>query len=481
MSSSAKDGKGGFGAGNRPSESPDSGDDGEFRTVATAAPEFGDAPSPLGDRPKAQIDPPRLFPPPAPAYPRPMPKPGGPVASTPVRRSAVPLPSNASRAPAAAVPKVNESEDPDSGRQHTQLLDTTSSGQQKIVKQPPAAFKSTAQSLGADPPPPPSAFRETAPSAGVIRPNKPASSSSAVASKVTPPAQSTGSVKVVPRGSGAKDTLPRLYEDEAGLDDAATQLADLSGPVVAQPPQRNEAETLAVDRGDLLVRPQEIKIEEVGRRPEPAPLFGGAAAQAVATGRASNEDEETKAVPREELMRDPSLGKAPSPAAQEQDRTLALPSPVEAGGGRVPNFAAFAATVQTDKELPFADPYAQPPQEHSYAQAPQQHPHAQQPAALMQQQPFGAQMPHAPPPPHWGQQLPPTQLGAQPMASMQPQQPSPFGNQPFGNAPVERPQQRAPGKPAPMISTQMILLVAVGAVCLAIFGIGIYLFVTTKF
>ena len=361
------------------------------------------------------------------------------------------------------MPRVNESEDPDSSKQHTQLLDTTSSGQQKIIKQPPNPFKQTAQSVGAEPPPPPSAFRETAPSAGVIRPNKPATSSG-VAAKVQPPAQSTGSVKVVP-----KDALPRLYEEEAGLDDAATQLADLGAPAAAEaaavrPPMRSEAETLAVDRGDLLLRPKEIKVEE------------------VATGRASGEDEETKAVPREELMRDPSaaLGKSPPPPAQEHDRTLALPSPVDAGGGRVPNFSAFASTVQTENDPSYAgpDPYAHPPAHDPYA-------HAQHaPAPMMQpQQPFGAASgptPHAPPPPHWGQQLPPTQLGAQPMASMQPQ-PSAFGNPAFGNAPNPPAQLKAPAKQAPMVSTQMILLVAVGAVCLAIFGIGIYLFVTTKF
>jgi hypothetical protein len=72
-----------------------------------------------------------------------------------------------------------------------------------------------------------------------------------------------------------------------------------------------------------------------------------------------------------------------------------------------------------------------------------------------------------------------------PASYPQPQQPQPHHGQGGPNAPapwITQPTPPPTGMSGPSRFTpQIILLVAVGAVCLAIFVIGIVLFVTTKF
>lgn len=96
-----------------------------------------------------------------------------------------------------------------------------------------------------------------------------------------------------------------------------------------------------------------------------------------------------------------------------------------------------------------------------------------------QQQVYGGPNPQqatAPGPPSQGQFA--MQQGQQGMQAMQPMQPQP------GQQPMWMPQPSGPPAGVGGLSRftpQVILLVAVGAVCLAIFIIGIVLFVTTKF
>ena len=69
-----------------------------------------------------------------------------------------------------------------------------------------------------------------------------------------------------------------------------------------------------------------------------------------------------------------------------------------------------------------------------------------------------------------------------PQQSMQPMQQPQQMWQPPQQQPQMWPPQQAQQRPAAFkITPQIIALIAVGAVCLAIFIVGLYLFFTTKF
>ena len=229
----------------------------------------------------------------------------------------------------------------------------------------------------------------------------------------------------------------------------------------------------------------------------------------------SDAEETTRAVSRDELIRHQDASFVVGDDAMGDEATLAVaPGQVDLGLGASGMAAALAESIKRESQpnLPAAPAFPGPP--HAFQNsAPMQHqpqtwgeppPWSQpQPMSGMQQQGYDPMLPGGPPPSNPGMQAyPPSgqhpsmqQQGPQgyPMQGGMPgyglnpnspnaataQQPRPAGMM-QGQPPWM--MQGPPGAASPTKFTpQVILLVAVGAVCLAIFIIGIVLFVTTKF
>jgi hypothetical protein len=198
--------------------------------------------------------------------------------------------------------------------------------------------------------------------------------------------------------------------------------------------------------------------------------------------------DETKAVPREELLRPQVARVAISANASGDDATLA----VAPGSNEAANIGASIGEVLQHAPPPdgggFPSVQGFPPPSFGGPMQPQ---HVPSPSYMgpgpgqqgMSQGPMG--MPpqpqpwsssHMPAAPHGqGGMMPP--YGGGPMM----QQP-PFGGNPRSQVPTNwAPLQVPAGQKPSKISGQMILLFVVGFVCLAIFVTGIVLFMTTKF
>lgn len=255
---------------------------------------------------------------------------------------------------------------------------------------------------------------------------------------------------------GASAAARAAVRPAAGRPSSAAQDA----VTVARSRFDKEAPTLALDRGDIALG----GIPNLGDR--------------------SDEDESTRAVPREELLRgsgqDAQL--VVGDDAQGDDATLAVaPGTDEASLKRR---AAFAETLTS--EVAFPPPAAAFP---SMAGRPTPSGTMQSTQALGPAAP-SAPMPAAPWDPNqgsWGPGMAPPmpQPHAAPLSGQMPvaPMPNPHGGMMPNAYPNPAPWGPMPGPPAKAfpLSGQMILLIVIGVVCIGIFVTGIVLFVTTKF
>jgi hypothetical protein len=192
------------------------------------------------------------------------------------------------------------------------------------------------------------------------------------------------------------------------------------------------------------------------------------------------QEETTRAVSREELFRSQDAHVIVGDDAIGDEATLAV---APGDNDSLGIGAALKQTLESKKD----EPPAFPPPPGQFA-----------PPPISNQQPFSPLQPNIGPPPMQQQQPPPSWQGnAHPISApypMQQQQPM-SGQYPMGGMmPMNAQTQHAPMQQPPMwqqpqgaqgpgfkITPQIIALVAVGAVCLAIFIVGLYLFFTTKF
>jgi hypothetical protein len=246
--------------------------------------------------------------------------------------------------------------------------------------------------------------------------------------------------------------------------------------------------------------------------PVPKPPAHRADVFAPLNGPVDPEDESTRAVPRDELLRAHDAKLIVGDDAVGDEATLAVPpEKLESALGGVPKATgdsplgvALAATLAGAVDGPSLPAFPPPPAAATAAYpqpapppggpfgAPMQQPPMQQPP--MQQPPM--QQPPMQQPPAWPDS---GNFGAAPASNPNPMQATAPHQNPSGpyalgphQAPIARPgvvptnpalNAPWPAPPsAPVDSrarTQLILLVVVGVVCVSIFGIGIYLFVST--
>jgi hypothetical protein len=264
-----------------------------------------------------------------------------------------------------------------------------------------------------------------------------------------------------------EDPLPDDGPTMTGVEGMINAFADVSTPAVATP-----VRDIAAMRGDRRGRPGSSPLATTTGAPSERGMDARFDKEAVtmAADRSSaralpglddfaeetGEDESTRAVPREELMR--VQGGAPVSTRDAQlvvgddavgeDATLAVAPGMNAANPRL-RPATFSQSPMGGPTEP-ADfrPYPSP------GAFPAAHPHAGAPTWDPAQRPW----------------TPPMQGG--PMMH-----PQPYGAQP---APWSQGQPQA-APPRPGMSGQTILLIVVGVVCVTVFLTGIVLFLTTRF
>jgi hypothetical protein len=244
----------------------------------------------------------------------------------------------------------------------------------------------------------------------------------------------------------------------AGVEGMIKGFADVSTPAIP-----TSVKDLAVSRGvPSTARSLSSPLATTagapsGRRSEPLPTF-------VASPDSGQEDESTRAVPRDELVRTPEAPPSNRDAqlvvaddAEGEDATLAVsPGMNAAHRAAPPRFSQGPMGGPTEPAdfrphpspgaMPAGHPVSSP---HTPTWDPRQQgwspPGPMQAAPMMLHAPPGQAVPYAPRPPHW--------------TPAQPQAPAPRAG----------------------LSGQMIVLIVAGVICVTIFLTGIILFVTTNF
>lgn len=444
-----------------------------------------------------------------------------------------------------AVPQLGSAKPPSGPIVPTPLGGLTPSGQPRTTGAAPVSSRRRPQTVIGLAPPPPGAPRPAAPAApsrpplpsavaGAPRPSAPpaAPAQSAVpafpplAPSPRPPASAAKAPPFDNDAAGAKDDGPTmmgsteqslaLFGLDAGAADAARAAVASPGPRPAPLPGRSPLASTAFSGGS-------------GGPPPLPPSSRGGAGPAFARDErppGSNplpqpiermeEEESTRAVPREELLRGQDAHVVVGDDAVGEDATLAVsPGDNEANSKHL---AALAQTMAQDPDGAFPPPPGVFPPPHAgagYSPAPNM---MGPPPGVMngpgqgwgepQQQPWSPGGPQSAPMPsmHGAPHDRPTSNPHMPVSSPHPMSypgPAQMGMGPGpgyppmgmpmqGPAPGPYPGQLGPAMqgqapwPAPSgkrfkLSGQIILLGIVGVICLAIFITGLVLFATTKF
>ncbi|MDF2694048.1 MAG: putative Fe-S oxidoreductase [Labilithrix sp.] len=301
------------------------------------------------------------------------------------------------------------------------------------------------------------------------------------------PTGSGGSKEDAPTMMGATEQSLAMFDLDAGAADAAR--AAVSSPGRPPPPSGRGA------------------MANVAFTPGPPPLPAADEIPKLSDPIDGTDEESTRAVPREELLRAQDAHVVVGADAGGDDATLAVgPGDNEANSKHL---AALAQTMTADPEMGFPPPpgmFGQHPQPPMGAMPPPHNmPPPQQgwagPASASMQQPgmTPPSNPHMPASnPHMHAGMPQSghmmapHMGGMPMHQ---QHPMGYPGAQHGPGPMHAP----PGMWAPQqqlnaanaanaannksikVSGQLILLAVVGVICLAIFITGIVLFATTKF